>query len=93
VDYAENIQPREEAPGVNVSDSQVIQVGSGNTQYNSWAPRPPLAPSRGLERHAVRLGAGPEVGLGIAATLAVNVANGLGNGSIGVAAGRGQQSC
>jgi hypothetical protein len=38
-----NIEPPGEAPGV--SDSQGIQLGSGNTQYNHWGPKPPLDPA------------------------------------------------
>lgn len=38
-----NVEPPGEIPSV--SDSQGIQVGSSNTQYNSWVPRSPLDPA------------------------------------------------
>jgi hypothetical protein len=39
-----NSEPPGEVPAVNVSDSQGIQVGTGNTQYNAWVPKQPLDP-------------------------------------------------
>lgn len=45
--------PLGEVPGVNVSDSQGILIGSGN-QFNTWAQKPPLDPAalNGLSPHA-----------------------------------------
>jgi hypothetical protein len=37
-------QPSGEVPGVNVNDSQGVQIGSGD-QYNTWMLEPPLDPS------------------------------------------------
>lgn len=39
-----NSEPPGEVPAVNVSDSQGIQVGTGNTQYNAWVPKQQLDP-------------------------------------------------
>jgi hypothetical protein len=38
-------EPSGEAPDVSVSGSQGVQVGSGNTMYASWGPKPPLDPA------------------------------------------------
>src|ERR1700730_2266626 len=40
-----SIDPPGEVPDVNVSGSQGVQVGSGNTMYSNWAPKPPLDPA------------------------------------------------
>ncbi len=40
-----NIEPQGEVPGVSISGSQGVQVGSGNTMYSNWAPKPPLDPA------------------------------------------------
>ena len=37
-------EPLGEGPDVSVSGSQGIQVGSGNTMYASWGPKPPVDP-------------------------------------------------
>src|SRR6185437_1997191 len=39
-----NTEQSGEMPYVSVNDSQGIQVGSDNIQYNSWGPKPPLDP-------------------------------------------------
>jgi hypothetical protein len=36
---------KEEAAAVQIGDGQGTQVGTGNTQYNAWAPKPPLDPT------------------------------------------------
>lgn len=40
-----SIEQPGEAPGVNVSGSQGIQIGTGNNQYNAWMPKALLDPA------------------------------------------------
>lgn len=48
-----SIEQSGEVPGVNVTGSQGMQIGSGNTQYNAWGPKPQLDPAAlsGLNPH------------------------------------------